>query len=280
MTRNDFGVIIISHGRPHCETIKTLHESGYTGKIFVVVDDEDKTLQEYLDLYGENVHVFHKFEWFDVGDNMDSPRTVGVFARNECLKVAKEKGLTYYLEMDDDLKSLSYRYNDDGHLKGKKVKSFDLVIEAICDYFDNSAIGCLGFGNANDYIGGVEHFDGANVSRVPMNSFFLRADDDIMWLGRNSDDFITVINEQHKGKYWCRFPSVQAVYDVWSPKKNSKEKGGSIALYNELGSWRLRFYGVIFKPGCIKISITEGNMDGTARSDNTYPKLVSQRYKK
>ena len=89
--RNDFGVIIISHGRPQCETVKTLRESGYTGEIFIVVDDEDKTLNQYLEIYGrENVHIFHKYEWFDVGDNMDNPRTVGVFARNECLKVARE----------------------------------------------------------------------------------------------------------------------------------------------------------------------------------------------
>ena len=285
--RNDFGVIIISHGRPQCETVKTLRESGYTGEIFIVVDDEDKTLNQYLEIYGrENVHIFHKYEWFDVGDNMDSPRTVGVFARNECLKVAREKGLKYYLEMDDDLKSLSFRYNKNGSLKGRKIKNFDKVIDAICEYFDNSDISCLGFGNAVDYIGGVPTFEKNTISRLLMNSFFLRASDDIMWLGRNSDDFITVITEQQKGKAWLKFIPIQATYDVWAPKKGKQDKkkdekaGGSIALYNEMGAYRLRYYGVMFHPDCVKIKITDKNCDGSAKSINTYPYIISEKVRK
>lgn len=279
--RKDFAVVIISHGRPNCETVKTLRESGYTGEIYIVVDDEDKTKDEYLRLYGEDhVHIFHKHEWFDVGDNLDSPRTVGVFARNECLKVAKEHKLKYYLEMDDDLKSLSFRYNDNGHLRGKPVKKFDAVLEAICDYFDNSTIDCLGFGNAVDYIGGVPTFEHGRTNRLPMNSFFLRTSNDFLWKGRNSDDLITPLNQQKIGEYWCKFIPVQATYDVWSPKKGSKEKGGSIELYNELGSYRLRFYGVVFHPSSVKLTITPKNMDCTARSVNTYPCLVSQKVRK
>lgn len=282
--RNDFGLIIISHGRPECETVKTLRESGYTGKIYIVVDDEDKTLDRYLEIYGcENIHIFHKYEWFDVGDNMDSPRTVGVFARNECLKVAREKGLKYYLEMDDDCKGLSFRYNDDGHLRGKKIKHFDSVINAICEYFDESDISGLGFGSAFDYIGGVQAFETSPVSRLLMNSFFLRADDNIMWLGRNSDDFITVISQQQQGKAWIKFTNIQAVYDVWSPKKkDKKQQGGSIEIYNSIGAYCLRFYGVIFHPDCycVKMKISNTNCDGSAKANYTYPKIISQRWQK
>lgn len=281
MIRTDFGVIIISHGRPHCETFTTLRDSGYTGKVYFVVDDEDKTLNEYINIYGrENVHIFHKSEWFDVGDNLDNPRTVGVFARNECLGVAKEKRLKYYLEMDDDLKMLSFRYKKNDSLKGAKVKDFDSVVRYICDYFDNSTIACLGFGNAVDYIGGLPTFESGRINRLPLNSFFLRTDDNFLWKGRNSDDLITPLNQQKSGKYWCRFPSIQAMYDVWSPKKNSKEAGGSIEVYNDLGSYRLRFYGVMYHPSSVKLAITSTNMDCSIKSINTYPYLLSEGVRK
>lgn len=279
--RNDFAVIIISHGRPQCETVTTLRDSGYTGEIYIVIDDEDKTGEEYLKLYGtEHVHIFHKHEWFDVGDNMDAPRTVGVFARNECLKVARSKNLKYYLEMDDDLKALSFRYENNNHLKGKKVKNFDCVVEAICGYFDKSDVDCLGFGNAVDYIGGLPTFNEGKISRMPMNSYFLRTKNDFLWLGRNSDDRITVLNQQQKGQYWFRFIPIHAVYDVWSPKKGSKESGGSISIYNELGSYVLRFYGVIFHPSCVKMKISATNMDNSVKTANAFPCLISERYKK
>ncbi|EFI4081186.1 TPA: hypothetical protein J5F60_004390 [Escherichia coli] len=42
--RDDFCVFILTHGRPDkVLTYRTLRRAGYTGKIFIVVDDEDKT---------------------------------------------------------------------------------------------------------------------------------------------------------------------------------------------------------------------------------------------
>ena len=45
---DDFCAFILTHGRPDkVYTIKSLRDSGYTGKVFLVVDDKDKTLPEY-----------------------------------------------------------------------------------------------------------------------------------------------------------------------------------------------------------------------------------------
>ena len=62
--RKDFACIVISHGRPECSTVNVLRECGYSGKIYIVVDDEDKTLPDYVERYGADVHVFHKEENF------------------------------------------------------------------------------------------------------------------------------------------------------------------------------------------------------------------------
>ena len=85
MMRKDFACIVISHGRPECSTVKVLRECGYTGKIYIVVSDEDKTLPDYVERYGNDVYVFHKEECFDTGD-LGGSMACGVFARNQCLK--------------------------------------------------------------------------------------------------------------------------------------------------------------------------------------------------
>lgn len=271
-------VIIISHGRPNVPTEKCLRKSGYTGDIFVVVDDEDETLPDYQKNYGENVHVFHKWEWFDTGDNLDAPRSVGVFARNECLRVARKAGTKYYLELDDDMKDISYRYDSEGHLKGKKIRNLDKLFNAICDYMDEADVGCIGFGNAADYIGGIESAN--KIGRIFYNSFLLRTEDDIMWLGRHSDDSNTLITEQQKGRPWLKFKMVQANYDVWIPKNKSKKEGGSISTYDELGAYLLRYYLIMFHPDCTKITFTEENLDNTISERTAFPCIVSGRYKK
>ena len=59
--RDDFCAFILTHGRPDkVLTYRTLRRAGYTGKIFIVVDDEDKTRDQYMADYGEQVLVFSK----------------------------------------------------------------------------------------------------------------------------------------------------------------------------------------------------------------------------
>ena len=47
MPNKDFGVLILTHGRPdNQKTTKALRKHGYTGRIVYVIDDEDKTADE------------------------------------------------------------------------------------------------------------------------------------------------------------------------------------------------------------------------------------------
>ena len=45
--REDFCVFILTHGRhDRVHTYNTLLKAGYTGKIYIVIDDEDQTAEE------------------------------------------------------------------------------------------------------------------------------------------------------------------------------------------------------------------------------------------
>lgn len=203
-----------------------------------------------------------------------------MFARNQCLKVAEKNRLTYYLELDDDLEILAYRYNDDGHLRGIKAKGIDRLFDGICEYFDEAPVQCLGFGNAVDYIGGVPTFESGTANRTVMNSFFLRVANKIQWRSRNSDDIITVVDEAQKGHAGFRFTPVMNKFDVWIPKRKSDASGGSISMYNSEGSYKLRFYAVMFHPDCISIRQTENGFDNSIDTKSAYPKIISSRFKK
>ena len=95
--REDFAVFILSHGRPDkVFTIKTLKRIGYTGKWYLVLDDEDSTRQEYINTFGEDhILLFNKDiveRTFDTMDNLDNKKVV-VYARNVCFDFAKKLNL-------------------------------------------------------------------------------------------------------------------------------------------------------------------------------------------
>jgi hypothetical protein len=59
--REDFCAFILTHGRPdRVHTYNTLQRAGYTGKVYIVIDDEDKTADQYRARLGDKVLQFCK----------------------------------------------------------------------------------------------------------------------------------------------------------------------------------------------------------------------------
>ena len=55
-----FCVFILTHGRSNnVVTLKTLERCGYTGRLYLVVDDEDKTVEQYRRNFGAE-RVIHR----------------------------------------------------------------------------------------------------------------------------------------------------------------------------------------------------------------------------
>lgn len=53
MMRDDFAVMILTHGRAdRVYTLKSLRKGGYTGKVYIVIDNEDDQQDEYVSRYG------------------------------------------------------------------------------------------------------------------------------------------------------------------------------------------------------------------------------------
>lgn len=139
MRNGDFAIFILTHGRPDSVvTLATLRRSGYTGRVFLVIDDEDKTGPEYVERFGrENVIVFSKEEigkTFDQGDNFGDRRTI-TYARNACWPIAESLGVKYFMQLDDDYTTLQHRFDENGWYSYAPIKRFDAVLDALIDFY-------------------------------------------------------------------------------------------------------------------------------------------------
>lgn len=140
MRHNGFVAFILTHGRPdRVLTYEKLRKHGYTGKIYIVCDDEDKTLPEYRKRFGD-VLVFSKSEiakTFDEGDNFGDRRAI-IYARNACFELAQQIGATHFIELDDDYTYFKFRFDDQLRWHGADVQDLDAVFDMLLDYFNSA----------------------------------------------------------------------------------------------------------------------------------------------
>ena len=142
--RTDFCIFIISHGRPNdIYTLKTLAKAGCTIPVYIVIDNHDKTADEYLKKYRKQVFIFDKDKYasmVDQYDNFNNLRTT-THARNACFDLAIELGYKYFLVLDDDYTQFIMRINHKlEHPTGRYliIKNIDNVFYKTLEYFINS----------------------------------------------------------------------------------------------------------------------------------------------
>ncbi len=163
MDNKDFAVFILTHGRPdNVITLKTLKKCGYTGNIYFIVDNEDKTANKYIENFGaDKVRIFDKkrlADSVDEGNNFDERRTI-IHARNACFEVAKEIGIKYFIQLDDDYSSFEFRYISDCKKKLLVDKITDLndVFNIYLNFYIKTNFKSIAFAQGGDFIGGVNN---------------------------------------------------------------------------------------------------------------------------
>jgi hypothetical protein len=135
---DDFCVFILTHGRPdRVHTYDSLMKSGYTGKVYIVIDDEDKTEEGYRERFGNKVLQFNKKELAnktDEGDNFQHRKAI-VYARNACWELSERVNCRYFCQMDDDYTNFGYRYDNLYRYRYRQIKKFDDVIDVLLEFF-------------------------------------------------------------------------------------------------------------------------------------------------
>jgi len=283
-TQNDFAVFILTHGRSgHVVTYKTLKRHGYTGKIYLLVDDTDKQIDEYKDRYGNQVIIFDKQKAIDDTDSLDNLGLTNsvVFARNYSFIIAKQLGLKYFVELDDDYAHFLYTINNDGKYltAHKPIINLDQTFGMVLDFLIDSGASAVCFSQSGDFMGGpkssiAELGRVGKWSRKSMNSFFLCADRPFKFMGRINEDVNAYVAYGNIGKLFFTIPRLRLVQ-----RTSQAHKGGLTDIYLDIGTYVKSFYSVMVAPSCVSVSkmgVTNKRLHHHIEWKYAVPKILSE----
>jgi hypothetical protein len=242
-----FAAFILTHGRPDkVYTYATLRADGYTGDVYFIVDNEDRTVDRYREKFGsERVIVFDKkamADRIDEGNNFDN-RKVIVHARNASFDIAESLGLTHFIQLDDDYNSFLYR----NEIHGRVIRKLDLVFDALLDFFDATPTKSIALSQGGDHIGG---FTGLRLSRKAMNSFICSPRRRFEFVGSINEDVNTYVLQGSRGDLFFTFTGLQL-----NQMQTQAQAGGMTDIYLDLGTYIKSFTTVLFHPSSVRASM-------------------------
>jgi len=275
MENKDFAVFILTHGRPdNIKTLKSLSKCNYTGSIFFIVDNEDKTVNKYIENFGiDKVKIFNKKEMadsIDEGNNFDERRTI-THARNACFKIASELNIKYFIQFDDDYGSFLFRYKEGG----KIIKNINRVFDNFIDFYKTTNIRSIAFSQGGDHIGG---FTETKLKRKCMNSFLCSTDRKFEFIGAMNEDVNTYTTLASRGELFFTFTSVQL-----NQEPTQSQKSGITDMYLRYGTYCKAFTTVMMFPSGVKVSImntTNSRIHHLIKWNNTTPLILDEKHKK
>lgn len=282
---NNFAVFILSNGRPdNVITYRTLRRQGYTGKIFIICDDEDKTLSQYKSNFKDEVIVFSKSDYedkFDLMDNFSNNKVI-VYARNACYDIARKLKLDYFFEYEDDYTNFQYRFLNGSSLKGKTIRNLDVILNLMINCLEETKSNTIAFAQGGDFIGGASSLSNNSYKRKAMNSFVFKVNkdpkDDVIFIGRMNDDVNTYLTQGLIGRLFFQITKISLVQ-----KQTQSNQGGNTEAYKSFGTYVKSFYSVIAAPSCCKIS-SMGRIDRRIHHkitwNNAVPKIINEGLKK
>lgn len=284
---NKLVVFILTHGRPdNVKTLATLKKCGYTGKIYYIVDNEDKHIEAYKKNFGDEfVKVFNKKEMadnIDEGNNFDERRTI-THARNACFIIAKELNIKYFIQLDDDYTAFDFRIDTESTENCgaiKPIKKLDKVFDMLLNYYINIPALSIAFAQGGDFIGGINNGKGSYRfnKRKCMNSFICSTDRPFNFIGAMNEDVNTYTTEGCRGKLFLTIPFVSITQTA-----TQSNKSGITDMYLRYGTYCKAFTTSMMQPSSVKVSMMNSTHQRIHHSVNwkyTTPMIVNQKHKK
>lgn len=280
---NNFAAFILTHGRPdNVKTFDTLKKCGYTGKVFIVIDNEDKTAAEYRKKYGDIVIEFDKLsvaKRIDEGDNFNDRRAI-IYARNECFEIAKKLGVEYFIELDDDYTAFCFKYNSEGVFKESPCKNLDKIFNAMLKFYKNTTALSIAFAQNGDFIGGKnsKNIKSEKLLRKCMNTFICSTKRPFEFFGRINEDVNTYTNLGGRGGLFLTDVHVAIIQG-----KTQKSKGGMSDIYEAQGTYVKSFYSVMYSPSCVEVALMgdkHKRLHHRVSWNNAVPVILHESFKK
>ena len=278
----DFAIFICTHGRPNAQyTLNSLRACGYTGKIYLVLDDEDETRPAYHEYLGvcDDFVFFNKQHYIDTVDigRSDAKRKAILYAKCACEDFVNQQKYDAFVIADDDLTGFRYRYEEDGHLKSLPITSgLDAIIESHVDFMMDNNICAMSFGTSQMFMGGILSAERKGENRIPFNFVFRNASIPFSWRSEIYEDSISALREGQIGKYMLQVPLVQ---QNMKPLYAGAD-GGMTELYTNVSQFEKVFPVIKYLPSCSKIVAGKYCMIYSILKEHSVPKLISSSYRK
>lgn len=288
MKNKNFVAFILSHGRAdRVVTYDSLKKSGYTGRIVIVLDNEDPSAPEYISRFGsENVVIFDKAaiaETFDEGVPGDR-RTI-VYARNACFDIARKLGYRYFIELDDDYTVFEWRFDNRLRYitKDKAVCNLDAVFDIMLDFFKKIPAKSIAMAQGGDYLSGGAGGEGKQLrtKRKAMNSFICDTERQFTFLGRINEDVNTYTRNTSTGDLFLQIQQVCLLQ-----KQTQSNAGGMTEVYLDSGTYLKSFFTVMYQPSSVKVRTMGNEYVNQKRLHHrvnwmlTAPKILKEKFKK
>ena len=288
MKNKNFVAFILSHGRAdRVVTYDSLKKSGYTGRIVIVLDNEDPSAPEYISRFGsENVVIFDKAaiaETFDEGVPGDR-RTI-VYARNACFDIARKLGYRYFIELDDDYTVFEWRFDNRLRYitKDKAIRNLDAAFDIMLDFFKKIPAKSIAMAQGGDYLGGGAGGEGKQLrtKRKAMNSFICDTERQFTFLGRINEDVNTYTRNTSTGDLFLQIQQVCLLQ-----KQTQSNAGGMTEVYLDSGTYLKSFFTVMYQPSSVKVRTMGNEYVNQKRLHHrvnwmlTAPKILKEKFKK
>lgn len=281
MKHEGFCAFILTHGRANrVYTYKTLKKSGYTGPIVIVVDNEDKTIEEYRKTFKDQVYVFDKKAMaakIDEGDNFQDRRAI-IYARNACFEIAEALGYEYFIQLDDDYTDFRHKKNHLGEYCDKKIHDFDAVMDAMLDYYKSIPALTIAMAQGGDFVGGKMGNSWRKPKRKAMNSFICSVHRPFKFFGRVNEDVNTYTNLGSRGGLFLTMMNL-----ALQQKQTQTNSGGMTEMYLDSGTYVKSFYSVMYQPSSVRVGIMHSKnarIHHQITWRNTVPRILAEEYKK
>lgn len=283
MAIENFAVFILSHGRPNrVLTYGLLKRRNYTGPVYIIIDNEDDQADEYRKRYGDQVIVFDKAAEAartDQGDNFPKRNTV-LFARNACFQIARNLGVEYFLELDDDYTEFSYKFTPSLSYKEQGVHNLDGLFAAILEYYQSIPALTIAMAQKGEILGGAASSSVEKIwlKRKAMNSFFCSVNRPFQFIGRMNDDVNTYVVLGNRGGLFLTFFNI-----TLNQTTTQDASGGLTEMYLDYGTYVKSFYTVMYAPSCTKVGetgLTHRRIHHQIDWNTAVPKIMSEQYRK
>lgn len=275
---SDYNTIyIISKGRPHCTTAQTLSDLDYQGDWFICCGNNDETVPEYLERWGDRVIVY---DWRKYAEKTNTLDNFGIDnfptgvppVREAVREISENRGEKRHWQFDDDMETFYIKHP----ITRRKLQLDGYLLEKYLNKLATFAYetGMSNIGFFYQHLAFPPSTFQVTQKNLILHNLPTNKSDFVEWKGRMCDDLINIIETYKYG--FCQLCFGFMNYGM---KEVLTESGGSTEMYLNVTQWRKTSYPILINP-LSKMIPKKGGIHLQVPWGNTIPKLVSEKYKR